>query len=66
MEKETINSNLRFVRLQVRNLYIAVLKDDFDAADDVMGEIDDSIQTIVDDVEELFEELEVMKYGKTI
>ena len=57
MKKETIYDNLKYVRLQIRNLYIAVLKEDYDAADDVIEEIDDSIQSIADDVEELYNAL---------
>ena len=57
MKKETIDKNLKFVRLQVRNLYIAVLKEDYDAADDVMAEIDDSVFSLLDDVEQIFKAL---------
>lgn len=57
MKKETIDKNLKFVRLQVRNLYIAVLKEDYDAADDVMAEIDDSVFGLLDDVEQIFKAL---------
>lgn len=64
MKKETFTKNLNFLRLQVRNLYVAVLKETYNAADDVVDEIDDEIRSMIDDVDQLYAELEQENYHR--
>lgn len=49
--------NLDFIKIQVRNLYIALLQGDHNEADDVVDEIDDQINTMIEDVDQLFKAL---------
>ena len=49
--------NLDFIKIQVRNLYIALLQGDYNEADDVVDEIDDQIDAMIEDVDQLFKAL---------
>ena len=57
MKKETIDKNLIFVRIQARNLYILLLQEEYNAADDVVDEIDENIKAIQDDVDQILKAL---------
>ena len=54
MKKETYIRNLNFIRIQARSLYIDLLKNDLESADEVLEGIDESICAMIDDVENLF------------
>ena len=58
MKKETFIANLNFVRIQTRNLYIALLKNDIKFADDVLSDIDDSVLNLRGDTEQLYKALD--------
>ena len=58
MKKETFIANLNFLRIQVRNLYIALLKNDIKFADDVLSDIDDSVLDLRGDTEHLYKALD--------
>ena len=57
MKKVHFIKNLDFIKIQVRNLYIALLQGDYNEADDVVDEIDDQINAMIEDVDQLFKAL---------
>lgn len=57
MKKVHFIKNLDFIKIQVRNLYIALLQGDYNEADDVVDEIDDQIVAMIEDVDQLFKAL---------
>ena len=57
MKKVHFIKNLDFIKIQVRNLYIALLQGDYNDADDVVDEIDDQIVAMIEDVDQLFKAL---------
>lgn len=51
-EKERLRRRIQNLRVQIRSLYIALLKEDYKTADEMLGYFDGAVSMLCDDVDD--------------